>query len=162
MYTIDDFECYFNNAVPFRGNGIATFYKNQFSLKRFFTNSKFQIVQLTSELFDVFNIYYKNENEKDFLLTLQNILSDSKLSIICGDFNVDYLHNKTNSVIEWLEKKSFVQMVDFSTQIQGGLIDHCWVPKELVSKAKIYRSSVVFSDHDLLHLSITLEENMDL
>ena len=93
-FSINGFNHHLYNAVPYRGIGIATFYKNQFNLECFVSYSKFQITKIVSNIFDILNIYYKNKNEQEFVSILQNIVTSSKPTIICGDFNINYLQDK--------------------------------------------------------------------
>ena len=85
---------------------------------------------------------------------LKEFLDCNGISFLFADLNIDFPHDSNNNVILFLQERDFVQIIKDSTHIQGGLIDHIWVPRNLVSKVRFETKSLFYSDHDALIFSI--------
>ena len=65
----------------------------------------------------------------DFVKIIHSLLgpSNTKPTVICGDFNFDYYKDPNNSLRVMLEKRGFTQIVTTPTTIRGNCIDHVYV-----------------------------------
>ena len=82
---------------------------------------------------------------------LQKLAEDLKIeliadltTIIVGDFNFD--KSETNALTAFLNKRQFIQVVEWPTHKEGRTIDHCYVSKN--TKVQVTRHSPYYSDHD--------------
>ena len=77
-------------------------------------------------------------------------------TLITGDMNLCLKKQPTNEMTKRLLEKGFCQLVNESTHIKGGLIDHVyWL--DMAKKWKkpvVERYSVSFSDHDILLITL--------
>ena len=65
-------------------------------------------------------------------------------TIIVGDFNFD--KSETNALTAFLNKRQFIQVVEWPTHKEGRTIDHCYVSKN--TKVQVTRHSPYYSDHN--------------
>ena len=66
---------------------------------------------------------------------------------------------KKNSIMHEIEKLGFSQLLHQPTHILGGLIDHCYVAKNVEdSSYEISQKSVYFTDHDIIEIRINQEK----
>ena len=84
---------------------------------------------------------------------LNEFVNCKRISLFFGDINTDFFHESNDNVILWLQERDFVQIIQNATHIQGGLIDHVWVPKNLISKVRFEIKSLFYSDHDCIIFS---------
>ena len=125
-YILPGYSSHFINIG--NGKGIATFYrpeivKHEQDLK----NNNMQITKFTSTGIDVINIYRSaNGHSVELLNYIKGMLPDNKPVLITGDFNICYLMNRTNRLIEGLETQGFRQLVQDATHIMGRHIDHAY------------------------------------
>ena len=80
--------------------------------------------------------------------------------LITGDFNICYIMNRTNRLIQGLERNNFTQLVKEATHTRGRLIDHAyWKNRDKVwSDPVLERYSPYYSDHDAICLTIKRTE----
>ena len=147
---LEGFESHFNSGDHWKGNGIASFHKNTFSVNQSIWARDFQLTKMISSDIQIINIYYKKISEQSFLHCLKSLINDIKTTLLVGDFNIDFNSKEKNNVISWLESKNMVQVVDKASQIAGGLLDHVWVSKEMLPYIKIVQKGLFYSDHDMI------------
>ena len=81
----------------------------------------------------------------DLFTELKNYVTGNKKSVVCGDFNVDFLCNKMNPVSLYLKDNAFLQMINHPTHIQGGLLDHVYTN---IQPMYCMIHPIYYSDHD--------------
>ena len=64
-----------------------------------------------------------------FLRALQKLFKNSNRAYILGDFNSEAFEE--NSMTHQVKKLGFLQLIHQPTHILGGLIDHCYVSKNI-------------------------------
>ena len=153
-FFINGYESHFNSGSIWRGNGICSFYKPLFKVEKSIWAVDFQITKLTTDQFHIINVYWKGKSETTFICALKSIMTDSSKSIVLGDFNYNILTEGNKKVSSWLSSQQLTQRITRPTQIQGGLIDHVWIPESLLPLIEVRQKSVFYSDHDLILLSI--------
>ena len=157
--TVEGFQCHFTSVSEWRGNGIATFYRNGFSQEISIKHEHFQMTVFENSEIYILNVYYKGSSESTFMKCLSDIKSYMERSnmmsfIIMGDLNVDY--NKTNQrLVLWLKSHNLLQLVERPTHDMGVLIDHILITHNLINRVKVRQKSVFFSDHDMIMISLT-------
>ena len=147
-----------NKVFIGNGKGIVTFYRqgvveHEQDLKE----NNMQITKFTSSNLDVINIYRSsNGHSVELLNHIIRMLPDKRPVLITGDFNICYLMNRTNRLIDGLEANGFKQLVQEATHIRGRHIDHAyWRDREEEwSEPFVDRYSPYYSDHDAIGLSI--------
>ena len=141
------------------GKGIATFYKNDLAQHELdCTENNLQVTKFTSSNIDIISVYRSsNCNSVELLNKISKITSIKKSVIITGDFNICYLMNRTNRLIQGLESNGFQQLVRESTHIRGRHIDHAYWkdPNRFWLEPVLNRYSPYYSDHDAICLTIT-------
>ena len=146
------------------GKGIVTFYKNGSAHHELdCKENNMQIMKFSSSDLDVISIYRSsNCNSVELLGNILKITSERKPVLITGDFNICYLMNRTNRLIQGLERKDFTQLVKESTHIRGRHIDHAyWRDLEKTwAEPLIERYSPYYSDHDAICLTIRRNEKI--
>ena len=153
---IDGFQSSFNSGVVTRGNGIASYYKEDDVEVESHWETTYQITKLSTSVFDIINVYFKDKSTNSFLSEMNYLLTNPEKTIILGDFNIDYLKQSSNQVVSWFEARNFVQIIQKPTHIKGGLIDHVWVPSPLSDIVHYNIKSVFFSDHDMVQIKLPL------
>ena len=88
---------------------------------------------------------------------IEMLLDPRKLTIICGDFNLCYIEQRTNCILNKLEGCGFTQLVTEATHIKGGHIDQVWSNHD----RRIYQVDVALyspyylsDDHDAICVTI--------
>ena len=93
-------------------------------------------IKLNFSDLDVLTVYrspneqYKSLSHYQTFLDMINSLlgpSNTKPTVICGDFNFNYWKEPNNPVRVMLGKRGFSQVVDIPTSIYGTVIDHVYV-----------------------------------
>ena len=120
---------------------------------------KLQISKLTSTEMDVI-VVYRTAQGSSLELTehLAMLITPEVSTIVCGDFNICYLSNRNNRVTQFLEANEFFQLVNNSTHIKGGHIDHFYFKpgKNIRENPSIFRYSPYYSDHDAICATIKI------
>ena len=90
-----------------------------------------------------------------FYTALENILSDSFIDIVLGEFNIDILNSiniNLNNVLS-----NYTLLVNEPTYISSSLIDHAYVNNDSLQKFllnKIEIVSIYFFDHDAVKFTL--------
>ena len=145
---------------PHRGVGI--FIKD--FLKKYLINEtgrdeKFgQFLKLSFLSFNIITVYrthlcQRANYGKLFINTLFNLINDNKPTIISGDFNYDYLNDKTGLLAHELRQAGFSQIVKEPTTVRGNCIDHLYLPSnESNFEYKLYYP--YYADHEAIRVMI--------
>ena len=150
-YHIPGFTCHFVTCG--RGKGIVTYFPDKYQVENYINNPMYQITKITSEKMDILNVYRSSNAGDTFIKDLQDLLTDSieKTTILCGDFNFCIKKHPRHPIKEFLGKKGFVQSVQQSTHIDGGVLDHVYIlckePME-IRNVETKLKGCYYSDHD--------------
>ena len=156
-FDIEGYHIYRNNMG--NGKGIAIYAKPSFSHVCNITRDDFQMIKMSSNEIDVICIYRSSKPKEDHLKMeelhkqLMSILTISKPTLICGDFNICIFKHPNNYITKSLFKDNFNQIVKNATHEKGGLIDHVYI-KNLPLNYDIHYHSVYYSDHDGICITI--------
>ena len=153
---------YVSNFVKVsRGKGISTFVKGtSLSFENNFVDDGIQVSKYSSNDL-ILVVVYRSQNGNTG--TLLNILSgffvEKKSILISGDFNICNKKKSNNAIKTTLLENGFQLLINESTQILGGHIDHAYwrIFGNHFVNPFIERYSPYFSDHDTL--CITLQTN---
>ena len=152
-------EGYFSNFLKVsRGKGIVTFVKEKcLSFEQNFVENGIQVSKLSSSDLILAIVYRsQNGNVGTLLEILSQLFVEKKSVLIMGDFNICNQKKPNNAVKTTLLDKGFQLLINESTQILGGHIDHAYWKnfKDLFEKPIIERYSPYYSDHDALFLTL--------
>ena len=135
-FSIEGFKCHLNSNG--NGKGLAIYYKDIFHHGIDICTENYQMTMFQATKFDVVCVYRSQFQSKTtdigFLKDLQRLLKNSYQAYILGDFNSEAFEK--NSIMHEIEKLGFSQLLHQPTHILGGLIDHCYVAKN-VEKLKV-------------------------
>ena len=150
-----------------RGKGLCIYFKNeQFTFGCNINGDDFQVTKIESEKLDIFGVYRSQTGDKNLLVSkIAKEVSKEKDTIIFGDFNINYLQEKSNTVSVGLETLGFKQLVQVPTHDCGGLIDHVYYRAFNPLREKhieLFIHSVYYSDHDgILFTMSDRDDNID-
>ena len=139
------------------GKGIATYYDNEkVEPVEEIKTGKFQIAKFKHNVLDIINVYRSQSgNSLELLDHLKKQIEPGRTTIITGDFNICFMENFTNRMIQGLLSLGFDQLVHEPTHIHGRHIDHVYFldPSNRL-KPMITRYSPYYSDHDGICITI--------
>ena len=144
-----------------RGRGITTYFKTPYKHKENANSEGYSITKIESEKMDVIGIYRSQEGNVTSLITkLKSLITAGNTTVVGGDFNICALAYPNNYITKSLEERGFKQIVEKSTHIEGGIIDHVYLIQGDDSKFKyiIEEFPKYYSDHDGLGLILWEEE----
>ena len=147
-----------------KGKGIATYYDDKkFRLIEQINMDKFQIIKFQHDDLDVINLYRSQTGHSvELLENLRNIIETKRTTIITGDFNICFIENFNNRLIQGLLTIGFEQLVHEPTHIKGRHIDHVYyVDANDGFKANVDRYSPYYSDHDAICLTFEKKQMSD-
>ena len=114
---------------------------------------------LSSLELDIVNIYRSRRMDtKEMAEDIKSIINSEKFTIVCGDFNLCYLENRSNEVTRMLEQDGFSQLVQEATHFKGGLIDHVYSnhnSAQFKVEVSLYSPYYLSKDHDAICVIIT-------
>ena len=141
------------------GKGIATYYdKSKFYLETEYKSDKFQVIKFSCKTLDIINVYRSQSGHSvELLESMEKMIDKGRVTVITGDFNICFIENFSNRMIQGLLGMGFNQLVHEPTHIRGRHIDHIYYldPNDKF-KPTIERYSPYYSDHD--GTCIALEE----
>ena len=150
LLNIKGYNSHFVNSG--NGKGIATYYKPEVVAHKLdVKENNIQITKFKYKHVDIINIYRSaNGHSVEILNHILRIVFQEKPTLITGDFNICYNMNKSNRLIQGLEKNRFKQMVAGATHIMGRLIDHTYWRDDanIWDELVVERYSPYYSDHD--------------
>ena len=142
-----------------KGKGIATYYKpEKFEPAGEVNTDKFQITKFKHKNLDLINIYRSQSGNSVLLLEkIKEQMEAGRITLITGDFNICFMENFTNRMIQGLLTLEFKQLVHEPTHIRGRHIDHAYLMDQSGKLNPIIdRYSPYYSDHD--GICITIQE----
>ena len=156
-FILEGFNHHFNNSG--RGKGVAIYFKENFAVTSVYSRELVQITKLSSKGMDIIGVYRSDGQSKtDLANLLEDMITPSKNTIVCGDFNICYRRDQNNVISTKLINLGFQQLVNEPTHISGSQIDHLYVRKnQSISNVETFYSSVYYSDHDAI--GVCLEFN---
>ena len=134
------------------GKGIATYFSAEFQQVEEVNREHYQMSKITSNEYDVVNVYCsKGANKVAFLNDLGKLAKAPRPCYIVGDFNVNFLRDPQDQIIKKILSHGFKQIVSEPTHIAGSLLDHVYV-KRVLQEPKIALNFVYYSDHAAVSL----------
>ena len=129
-----------------RGRGIAIYHNLDKVEYEHVCNHPVQMSKLSIVNYDIFLIYRPPTCSLAGLLSLiQEHISVSRQTVLCGDFNWDLLKNNANCIYHFLINSGFKQLITSPTHILGGFLDHVYTN---TTPAHTMIHPVYYSDHD--------------
>ena len=148
-FIINDYKQLFINMG--QGKGIASYYdQTKFKPIAEVKMEKFQITKFKHETLDILNVYRSQAgNSLELLEQLKKLIEEERITLITGDFNICFMENFNNRMIQGLLQIGFDQLVHEPTHIRGRHIDLAFFrdPSKRL-KPIIDRYSPYYSDHD--------------
>ena len=139
------------------GKGVATYYSSdKFQPLEDVKMDKFQITKFQHRDLDIINIYRSQSlNSLEVLEHLKQLIETGRPTLITGDFNICFMENFSNRLIQGLLSLGFDQLVHEPTHIRGRHIDHAYFldPRGRL-KPIVDRYSPYYSDHDGICITI--------
>jgi exonuclease III len=143
------------------GKGIATYYaQDKFHHVEDIKREKFQITKFKHVVLDIINVYRSQSGHSlELLEHLKKQIDTGRITIITGDFNICFMENFNNRMVQGLLTLGFDQLVHEPSHIRGRHIDHTYFldPSDQLHPI-IDRYSPYYSDHD--GICITIPEVM--
>ena len=102
---IDGFNAHF--ASVGRGKGIATYFREGFTVEKVILKPTYQMTKITSEYKEIINVYRSANAPNNFLDDLLSLINEEKITYIIGDFNICYKSEKNHGVVKSLEDMRF-------------------------------------------------------
>ena len=157
QYQMQDYKLIVNSRGGSRG--IATYFDDTFDVTDSVTLPSCQITKISSSKIDVINVYRSNNCDlKEFELMIFKMIDrndNSKKVLICGDLNIQYTEGTSNRFVRKIvDEYKFTQLVKDPTHDKGNTIDHVYVSPALLGRVIIEKTSIYYSDHDLLTIKI--------
>ena len=144
-----------------KGKGCGIYHNDEESLKNVknFQCENFQILSgLYNEKIQVFVLYLSKEaNFKDIIEILQQWMI-ARPTIVIGDFN--YQASEENMLSTFLHSKGLMQIVKRPTHVDGGIIDHCYVPSEWKNTINAEYFFTYYTDHARICLSFPPKQSL--
>ena len=149
LFQLPGFQCI--TASKGRGAGVAVYVKNNIaeSAKSLsLVNANFQAVRITLPCLDIIAVYRSPSSDvKECTKAILAGFKRGQKTIVCGDFNVPIIPNKTNYLTGTLSSIGFQQLVSQPTHLQGNLLDHVYVNFQ---NGHWFLHSTYYSDHDAI------------
>ena len=98
-------------------------------------------------------------SQKDLLESIKSMLEDGFPTMICGDFNLCSLEERSKTFLESLKSIGFEEKVQKATHIKGGNIDHVYFKDPSHNfdlDMMLYSPYYPIMDHDAICSTITM------
>ena len=142
-----------------QGKGVATLVQNEIEYrKQEMFEEKLQIMKICLEDLDSINVYRSaGKSLMDTFDKIEKMIDPGKATLITGDFNVCIKKNPDNELSRKLMEIGFSQLVDRSTQVEGGHIDHTYWRNfdDEWKEPTLEFYSPYYSDHDCILVTLT-------
>ena len=154
-FTLDGYSEAFINIG--NGKGIATYYDDM-KVKPIeeVKMDKYQITKFQHKALDIINIYRSQTGHSvELLESLKKQMEPGRITLITGDFNICFVENFNNRLVQGLLGLGFDQLVHEPTHIRGRHIDQVYFldPTKRL-KLIVDRYSPYYSDHDGIFITI--------
>ena len=153
-YEISSYGTHLNSTG--RGKGLAIFYKKGFEDITDYNEENMNISKVSTEDIDIIAIYRSKDGCCDKLIkNLEKIINPLKTTLVIGDMNICNKKTPNNKLRSFLEEKSFIQIVNQATHIEGGHLDHAYVRNvgNFEEVPYFHLAPKYYSDHDALCIS---------
>ena len=158
---LSDYHMDFNNNDD-KFLSIACAVKTPVSITSHEKYSGFSLLTIKKESFldheiSIGILYRKHANSMfDFYDNLRELVTGFDIDILLGDFNIDYF-DKSSDLDDVLS--TYRMIVSKPTHIDGSLLDHMYIKKELLSYCHVASAvkCIFFSDHDIVKIKIKLK-----
>ena len=140
------------------GKGIASYYDEaKFTPITEVKREKFQVAKFAKDDLDIITIYRSQTgNSMELLETLKTLIEPKQLTLITGDFNICFIENSSNRLIQGLLSLGFDQRVHEPTHIKGRHIDQVYIlDQKNKLELAIDRYSSYYSDHDAILITLS-------
>ena len=102
-----------------RGQGMATYYRSNFTLVGCLEENHLNIMKVTNGKLDIIGVYCSpKDNPGKLIEHLKTLVDNTMPTVVLGDFNICLLKNKNNPVTKFLESAGFTQLVEEATHIE--------------------------------------------
>ena len=101
-------------------------------------------------------------NDASIISIIESLIEPTKICIISGDFNLNFLTDANNVIVTALQRLKFTQVIDQPTHTQGGIIDHLYIRQpHIYRKVEIISDLVAafYSDHIGIQITLLKNEN---
>ncbi len=118
---------------------------------------KFYLVDTNLQESQSFLLLYRKNNSivSQHIEALQYVLNSSRIDMILGDFNINYLNEIHSQPLSLIESLNYTQIVTEPTFVSAGtLLDHVYVRPTCIRILKNSVISVYYSDHDAVVTSL--------
>ena len=154
-FTLDGYAEAFINIG--NGKGIATYYDDM-KVKPIeqVKMDKYQITKLQHEALDIINIYRSQTGHSvELLESLKKQMEPGRITIITGDFNICFMENFNNRLVQGLLGLGFDQLVHEPTHIRGRHIDQVYfLDPSKTLRLTVDRYIPYYLDHDGICITI--------
>ena len=139
-----------------QGKGITAYYdQDKFLPIAEVKMEKFQITKFQHQSMDIINLYRSQTgNSLELLEHLKKLIEDEQITLITGDFNICFMENFNNRLIQGLLQIGFDQLVHEPTHIQGRHIDQAFFRDPSNRLKPIIDRYSPYSDHDGICITI--------
>ena len=143
---------------------MATYYRSDiFEHITDVKENNFQITLLKSQSLNVISVYRSQDGNVTKLVdNLLSLIDLDKTTLICGDFNICFKANRSNSLFQTLDEFGFTQYVLEATHFDGGNIDHVYLKQgknRFSIESSLYSPYYCAKDHDGLLTTLTLNDD---
>ena len=100
---------------------------------------------------DIITVYRSTDGNLGRLVNkLEDIINISKSTLVIGDMNICNKKMPTNELRKFLEDKTFKQVINKATHIEGGHLNHVYIMNmgDFVETPDIEIIPKYYSDHD--------------
>ena len=151
FYELDGFNSHMNNSG--RGRGLAVFQKQKGTKITDHNEENINITKIEAGEIFVIAIYRSQEGNMTKLIEkLENIMVQSKTTLVIGDMNICNKKNPKNALKKYLEEKKFREIIKKSTHSEGNHIDHAYIMNvgNFVEDPEVKIIPKYYSDHDAI------------
>ena len=153
-YELKNFKTHLNSTG--RGKGLAVFYQPEYKKITNHNKEDINITKIESMDLDVIAIYRSKDGHIDKLISkLQEIINMSKSTIVIGDMNICIKKQPKNELKNFLEQRTFSQIITQATHIDGGHLNHAYILNlgNFEDTPDVQLIPKYYSDHDAICIS---------
>ena len=138
---------HFYGASVGAGKGVGAFTKTSNECVGAFINEDFQIlcIPLNESVQLCFVYLSSNCDHGNVVSEISSILKGPKMSIFVGDFN--FQAGEKNMISDFFSRRNYLQMIKSPTHERGRIIDHLYVPTNIVDNIVMKLHYPHYSDH---------------
>ena len=156
---VHGFDVSLNSYGYQRGKGVAVYIRSsKFSVMEKIKLPNLQLTYISSKMLDVIVMYRSSScSSNTAIQSISSLLDPAKSTIVCGDFNLCYKSQKSDTLIQFLLNSRFDQKVTEATHIEGGTLDHVYFKngqQNFDVDVSLYSPYFTALDHDALCVEI--------